>query len=471
MEVRVRIGPSPTGVPHIGVTRTALFNFLFAKHQKGKFILRIEDTDRARFVPESIPKILEILKFLNLVWDKGPIFQSERLSIYQEYAKKLIDVRAAYFCFCTPQRLAKLRAELEKKGKPGKYDRLCLSLSKTEINKKIVGREKHVIRLKIPNGGKTNWHDLIHGKIEFENKLLDDSVLLKSDGFPTYHLAVVVDDHLGGITHVLRGDEWISSTPKHLILYEYFGWKPPNFAHLPIVLGQDKTKLSKRHGAKSVLEYRDEGYLPEALINFMALLGWSPSSRRSRSGGGLKEQDIFTLDELIRKFDLKDINPTSPIFNLEKFNWFNKQWIMRLDDGDIVKRLENFIPKKWDRRLVKKVIPLVKERITTLADFVNWINFFFEEPKPDFGKLGKNVIKDVLNKLESNFNTLSNWNFLKIEEAARKAIEDIEPRVAFEILRIATTGKKVGPPLFESLEILGKDKVLERIKKSVKSTS
>lgn len=458
MSVRVRIGPSPTGVPHIGVTRTALFNYLFAKKSKGEFIVRIEDTDRQRFVPGTIETILEILEFLGLKADVGPIFQSKRLPIYQEHAKKLVDSGAAYFCFCATERLAKLRAELEKKGKPGKYDRRCLALSKTEVNKKIISQQKHVIRLKVPDGGKTSWRDLIHGKIEFENNLLDDSVLLKSDSFPTYHLAVVVDDHLMKITHVLRGDEWISSTPKHLILYDYFGWAPPEFGHLPIVLGQDRTKLSKRHGATSVLEYRDEGYLKEALINFMALLGWSPKT----------DEEIFSLEELIKNFDLKGINPTSPIFNLEKLNWFNKQWIMKLEDDDLVNRLDNFIPKKWDKDLVKKVIPLVRERITTLADFPDWTSFFFEEPRPDFGKLGKNVIKDVINKLEANFHSLSNWNYLKIEEVARKAIKDIEPRVAFEILRIATTGKKVGPPLFESLEILGKSKTLERIENAKK---
>lgn len=463
MQVRVRIGPSPTGVPHIGTTRTALFNFLFAKHNRGKFIVRIEDTDRQRFVPGTTEKILEILKFLGLRWDEGPVFQSERLAIYQEHAKKLVDKNRAYYCFCQPARLEKLRLQQQKEGKPPKYDRFCIQLSNAEISQKIISGENHVIRLKIPEGV-TSWQDLIHGKIEFKNELLDDSVLLKSDGFPTYHLAVVVDDYLMRITHVLRGDEWISSTPKHLILYNYFGWTPPKFAHLPIVLGPDKTKLSKRHGAKSVLEYAAEGYLPEALINFMAQLGWSSSVRRSLSKVGKKEPEIFSLEELVEIFDLKGVNPTSPVFNLEKLNWFNKQWIMRLEDRELMRRLDNFIPKKWDKKKVLKILPLVKERITTLAEFVDWTDFFFEEPRPDFGKFDKEQVNSLLKNLTENFKGLSEWNFSEIEKTARVAIGDEKPRLAFEILRIATTGRTVGPPLFESLEILGKVKTLERIK-------
>ena len=466
MQVRVRIGPSPTGVPHIGVTRTALFNFLFAKKFGGKFIVRIEDTDRERLIPSSIPKILEILKFLGLRWDGKVYFQSQRLAIYQEHAKKLVDSGDAYFCFCTPQRLEKLRTELSQKGLPPKYDRHCLTLTKKEINQKIVGKEKHVIRMKIPVG-ETSWNDLIHGAISFKNELLDDQILVKSDSFPTYHLAVVVDDRLAKITHVLRGDEWISSTPKHLTLYKAFGWKPPEFGHLPLVLGPDKTKLSKRHGARSVLEYRDDGYLPEALNNFMALLGWSPPASAEASAGK-KTQEIFSLGELVEMFELKGINPTSPIFNLEKLNWFNKQWIMKLDDTELVKRLGNFIPKNWDKNLVKKVLPLVKERITTLADFVNWTNFFFEEVKPDFKGVKKDLVKSILENIDKSFTKVSSWHLSEIEKSARNAIDGIKPKDAFHILRMAVTGKSVGPPLFESLEILGKSKVLERIKNAKK---
>lgn len=458
MSVRVRIGPSPTGIPHIGVTRTALFNYLFAKKSKGKFIVRIEDTDRARLVPESVDKILEILKFLNLNWDEGPILQSGRLAIYQEHAKKLVENDAAYYCFCTPDRLEKIRDELQKKGKPAKYDRHCLALSKEEINKKIVAGEKHVIRLKVPEG-KTSWNDLIHGTIEFKNEVLDDSVLLKSDGFPTYHLAVVVDDHLMKISHVLRGDEWISSTPKHLILYDYFDWPRPEFAHLPVVLGSDKAKLSKRHGVKSVLEYRDEGCLPEALINFMALLGWSPKT----------DQEIFSLAELIEKFDLKGINPTSPIFNLAKLNWFNQKWIQKLSNEELVERLDNFIPKDWDREKVLKILPLVKERITVSKDFVSWADFFFSDVAVDKNLLKNSKITDIKNVLEAvsqSFSREDVWIHTEIEREIRSLAKELNLKDSelFMLIRVAISGKTVTPPLFESLEVLGKEKTLQRIK-------
>ncbi len=283
MKVRVRIAPSPTGIPHIGNTRTALFNYLFDKKNKGQFILMIEDTDRRRLVPGALEKILEILEFLGINWDEGPkkdggfgpYIQSERLLIYRQYAEELIKKGKAYYCFCSSERLEKLKLKQKQKKIPPKYDKLCLNLSHREIQKKIKNGEKPVIRLKVPEGRKISWNDLIQGEIEFDSSSLDDQILLKSDGFPTYHLAVVVDDHLMKITHVLRGAEWISSTAKHLLLYQAFGWKQPVIGHFPIILGPDKSKLSKRHGAKSALDYRDEGYLPEALNNFMAFLGWS----------------------------------------------------------------------------------------------------------------------------------------------------------------------------------------------------
>lgn len=493
MTVRTRIAPSPTGTPHIGTTRTALFNYLFARRNGGKFILRIEDTDRERLVPESLSEILEILKFLKLSWDEGPgvggpygpYVQSERLSLYQEYVQKLVDQGKAYYCFCTKTRLAKMRVDLGKKGLPPKYDRMCLSLSKEEVTKKIIAKTPHTMRLKIPDQGETSWEDLIHGKITFKNELLDDQILLKSDGWPTYHLAVVVDDHLMKISHVLRGDEWVSSTPKHLILYKAFGWDPPKFAHLPVVLGSDKQKLSKRHGAKSALEYRNDGYLPEALVNFMALLGWSPPAHRSSSSlrlsesndlgeGGKKEKEVFSLEELIKTFDLSGVNPTNPIFNQEKLSWFNSQWIRRLPHQELLEKLKLFIPENWDEETIKAVLPLVTERILTLKDFSRWSRFFFEEPEfkadllKQFGEMGKT--RSILKNLLDNYQELSTWASKDLENVARQISQNsgLLTKNSFMILRIVTTGQSVGPPLFESLEILGKEKTTKRIENAVK---
>jgi len=454
--VRVRIAPSPTGVPHIGTTRTALFNFLFARHYQGKFILRIEDTDRERLNPESLPQILEILRFLGIVWDEGPYYQSERLPLYREFAKKLVDQKRAYYCFCTPERLDEMRRSQQKKGLPPKYDRRCLKLSNNEISKMISDGISHTIRLKIPDKGESSWSDLVHGKITFKNKDLDDHILLKSDGWPTYHLAVVIDDYLMKITHVLRGDEWISSTPKHLILYQALGWDPPEFVHLPIVLGPDKKKLSKRHGAKSVLEYRDDGYLKEALINFMALLGWSPKT----------DQEIFTLEDLIKIFDIKGINPTSPIFNLEKLQWFNGQWIKRLSGRDLRQRLESFIPEDWDGKTVEKLLPLAKERMKTLKDFSRLSDYIFAKKikvslQPKEAKILKNFLVEI--KL------VKIWKAEKLREIGENFAKKtgLEHKELFMLLRKAISGKEVTLPLFESIEILGREEILKRIESTI----
>lgn len=433
--------------------------------------MRIEDTDQDRLVPESLPAILEILRFLNLPWDEGleaggsygPYVQSERLALYQEYAKKLIDQNKAYFCFCTPKRLEEMRATQQKRGLAPKYDRTCFNLSEKEVAQKIISKTPHTARLRIPDKGETSWVDLIHGKIVFKNEVLDDHILLKSDGWPTYHLAVVVDDHLMEITHVLRGDEWISSTPKHLLLYQALGWEPPEFGHLPIVVGSDKQKLSKRHGAKSVLEYQGEGYLPETIINFMALLGWSPKSN----------EEIFSLEELIKTFDISHVNSTNPVFNLEKLDWFNSQWIRKLSHKELIERLGPFVPKTWDRQTLKAVLPLVTERIFKLSDFPEWTRFFFEEPKFDPGLIkGKQSAswRNLLAGISEVYENISSWKTSELENLGRTVSENtgLSPKDSFMILRLAVSGKSVGPPLFESLEILGKASVLKRLKKAVK---
>lgn len=440
--IRVRIAPSPTGVPHIGNSRTALFNYLFARANGGSFIVRIEDTDQARLVPGSMEKILEILAFLGLDYDEGPgkegkfgpYLQSARKDIYQKYADELVSKGWAY-------------------------------------------EEDGAIRFNPPSGKKekslantVEWDDLIHSKISFEIGLIEPFIILKSDGFPTYHLASVVDDHLMEISHVLRGDEWISSTPKHLLIYEAFNWEPPLFGHLPLILGPDKSKLSKRHGAMSILEYRDQGYLKEALINFMTLLGWNPKT----------EDEIFSLEDLIKQFKLEDINKNNPVFDSKKLDWFNGKYIRNLDNQELAARLKPFIPQEFARDKVLKVLPLVKERMEKLTDFVSLTTFLFtdkieREWKVENGKLKvgngeweKEVAKKIIDKFIALLSEDSNWKAAIFEKEGRDLAEKLGLKVGevFMILRVALAGKKVTPPLFESLEILGKKTVLERLEKS-----
>jgi len=424
-KVRVRIAPSPTGVPHIGNTRTALFNWLFVRHHHGEFVVRIEDTDRERLIPESQEKILEILEWLGLTWDEGPkvggdfkpYIQSERVDIYKKHVDELIQKGVAY-------------------------------------------EDEGAVRFKIEKGRDISWVDLIHGEVKFKSDVVEDFVILKSDGFPTYHLASVVDDHLMEISHVLRGDEWVSSTPKHILLYEAFGWEPPEFGHLPLILGSDKAKLSKRHGAQSALEYRDLGYLPEALFNFLLLLGWAP----------IGEKEIFTAEEAIEAFDLDRINKTNPIFNLDKLNWFNGQYLRLLPDTELAEKLTNFIPKNWDKEDVKKLIPIVKDRLTTLGDFVSLVDWYFDSEIEIDNKLliGKdqtvNSTKKMLDAARKRMESLGVWNHDNLESSMRALASELntKPGDLFMALRIALTGKTVTPPLFETMIVLGEDEVLKR---------
>lgn len=472
-EVRVRFAPSPTGIPHIGNTRTALFNYLFAKKNKGKFILRIEDTDRERLVPESLPKILEILKFLGISWDEGPeiggpygpYIQSQRLNIYKEYAEKLVSLGKAYYCFCSEKRLNKMRQEQQKRGKIPRYDRLCRNLSLNEAEKRVKNGEKFVIRLKVPDGEIISWDDLIQGKIKFSTDVIDDQILLKSDGYPTYHLAVTVDDYLMKITHILRGAEWISSTPKHLLIYRAFGWEVPKIGHFPLILGSDKTKLSKRHGAKSCLDYRDEGYLPEALINFMVFLGWSPKT----------QQEVFTVDDLIKAFDISGIQKQNAIFNLEKLKWFNSIHIKQTPDDKLFDYLKPFLQKNANKEMVMKIIPLVKGRMTTLSQWKNLTDFFFTEPlvsKKSFSILGLNPkeIKLFLTKVIAIFEKAKKLDIQTIKPllpTLSTESKKVSVKPYFQIIHLAITGNLVTPPLNESMEILGKNVVISRLKKAV----
>ncbi|OGE70569.1 hypothetical protein A2617_03400 [Candidatus Daviesbacteria bacterium RIFOXYD1_FULL_41_10] len=438
MEVRVRTAPSPTGIPHIGNTWAALINYLFARKNNGKFILRLEDTDRERLVLEAAEKIFETLHWLGLDYDEGPdvggpfapYVQSERLDLYRKYADELLEKGVAF-------------------------------------------KDEGAIRFRTNKEGKTSWVDLVgNRKIEIENSLQEDFVLLKSDGYPTYNFANVIDDHLMQITHVIRGNEYISSVPKHIQLYEALGWEIPQFAHLPLLLGSDKSKLSKRHGAKSALEFRQDGYLKEALLNFMALLGWRPKGDR----------EIISLDEMVKDFDLKDMNLSSPVFDITKLEWMNGEYIRKMSDEELTKRLQEFLVDLSAGALAKEdhpvrdiapVVPLIKERIKKLSDFIPLTDFLREKPDYDkeiFAKIKISDKKTVLEKIMQIMENLKKpWEAKEFEAGFRKLAEDekIKAGDMFQLIRAAISGQLVTPPLFESIKILGEEETLRRIKDSL----
>lgn len=475
--VRTRIAPSPTGIPHIGTTRTALYNYLFAKQKGGKFIVRIEDTDRERFVKGAQKKILEILHSLGLLWDEGPevggpykpYVQSEKLKIYKKLAEELVKKNKAYYCFCTKSQLDEMRKKQQKAGQVPRYDRKCLNFSKKQIEKNLKENKPCVIRLKIPQGEKISWQDLIQGKIEFKSDDIDDQVLLKSDGYPTYHLGVVVDDYQMKISHVLRGVEWISSTPKHILLYKAFNWKLPIFGHLPVILGPDKAKLSKRHGAKSAFDYQKEGYLPEALNNFMVFLGWSYKDN----------SDLLSLKDLIKLFKLKDVRKANPTFDIEKLKWFNGQWIRKKSDQELARLLKPYLKIKLSDQKLQKLASITKERIEVLSDINELATFLVSLKKFDKNlifkqsKRGKNQIVNLVRKTAEVLEKIpeKNWSALNLEKSLRdlrESFSDWKTREFFMIIRVITTGREVSPPLFESMEILGRDEVLKRLKRTLK---
>lgn len=448
--VRVRFAPSPTGIPHIGNTRTALFNYLFARHHSGKFILRIEDTDRSRLVPGSLEKILEILKIVGIHWDEGPYIQSERLDIYKKYALELVKKKAAYYCFCSPERLKTLRGH--------GYDGHCRQLSTSKVESL---KTPFIIRLKVPQTGATGWQDLIQNQIVFKNQLLDDQVLLKSDGFPTYHLAVVVDDHLMKISHILRGSEWISSTPKHILLYQAFGWSLPQFGHFPVILGPDKAKLSKRHGAKSILDYCREGYLPQALNTFMAYLGWSYQDN----------SQILSIDELIKLFDIKKLHKTNAIFDLQKLDYFNAKLIRQLSVDKLLQLIKPYLKLKISEDRLAKIIPLIQERLVKLAEINDLIEYFVIQPKTDTkeilleSKMSAAGTKKYLQQVSQVMDSLADWSIASLEEKLHNLQVSLgqKPRPAFMTIRLAVTGRPATPPLFDVLSILGKNEVIKRL--------
>lgn len=461
--VRVRYAPSPTGALHLGGARTALFNYLFARQQGGQFLLRIEDTDRARLKEGSQESIEEGLRWLGMAWDEPPVIQSTRKDVYRKATETLLQSGAAYRCFCTPERLEQMRAEQRARHEPERYDRRCRSIPVEESDRRAAAGERFVVRQAMPLEGSTTFHDLVMGTVTFRNDTLDDHVLLKSDGYPTYHLAFAVDDHDSRISHVIRGDGWLPSAPKHLLLIQAFKWQPPAFAHVPLVYGPDKKPLAKRHGAKDVLEYRDAGYLPEAVDNFIAFLGWSP--------GGVDE--VLTLDELIARFSIEKIQPSPAIANLERLDWLNGQFIRKLSTDELARRLAPWLPGVPADRLAP-LIPLVQERLRSLNEAPAMLRFFFEEPdgyRPEQlvpkGR-DRGSAADVLRQASAALAGVTTWNGENVETTLRSLADQLgwSSRDLFMTLRVAITGRTVTPPLIESMARLPKEVVRQRLERA-----
>lgn len=464
--VRTRIAPSPTGYPHIGTIDQALFDYAFAKRHGGQFIIRIEDTDRERFVADAEGKIFKALDWFDLSEDESPrkngphapYRQSERLDIYKKYVEELIEKGHAYYCFCTKERLDKVRAQMQAEKRMPMYDKHCRDLPQYKIDDRLKTTEKYVVRMKVPENKTLTVRDEIRGDISFESNGIDDQVIMKSDGYPTYHLAVVVDDHEMKITHIVRGEEWISSTPKHYLLYDFFGWEKPLFFHTPLLRNPDKSKLSKRHGHTNVVWYQEQGFLPEAILNFLALLGWSHPEGK----------DIFDLDEFIQLFDLKDLKPVGPIFDLVKLEWMNGQYIMKLEDTELGNKIFEFYNKEYDRELIGKTVPLVKERMRKLSDYLPLCQFLFH--RPEEYELDLDSKKDLLGKIAEKLELVGDWTAEKIGESMVATAKETGTKNSefFMILRVAISGKKISPPLNESMVILGKKESISRIHSSSK---
>ena len=479
--VRVRYAPSPTGEPHVGNVRTAIFNWLYARRHDGSFIVRIEDTDQTRKVEGATEELLEALRWLGLQWDEGPeaggdygpYFQSQRLDLYRGAADNLLESGNAYRCYCSAERLAEMRVEqIKLKQTPG-YDRLCRYLSDGERESRERSGGPSAVRFSMPLAGTTKLDDLIRGHVSFENSLIDDFVILKTDGFPTYHLANVVDDDAMKISHVLRGEGWLSSTPRHVLIYEALGWEPPLFAHLPDILAPDRSKLSKRHGAASILEYRRLGFLPETMVNFLALLGWSFDDKT----------EILSIQQLIDHFSLERVSRSGAIFSADKLNWMNGHYIRHAAHDELADALLEFwtlyppqeIPDLPDRAYLLRIVPLVQERLKTLTDAATLVQFFFK-PTVEY-EAGELVQKGMdtegtavaLQRSLAALGVLEEFDAPSIEGVLRPLADDLGIKTGQLLgsLRIATTGQKVAPPLFETMEVLGRERSLAAIKEAV----
>ncbi|MBI2862334.1 MAG: glutamate--tRNA ligase, partial [Chloroflexi bacterium] len=434
---------------------------------------RIEDTDRERLVPGALDQILDSLRWLGLDWDEGPgvggdygpYVQSERLDLYQSHARQLVYAGKAYYCYCSPERLAQMRHEQQAQKQPPRYDRWCRDPERRAT--RAAEGARPVVRLAVPLEGITEVSDFLRGQLTFENRLLDDFVLLKSDGYPTYHLASVVDDHYMEITHVMRGDEWISSLPRHALLYQAFGWEPPHFIHLPVILGPDRSKLSKRHGAQSIVEYRERGYLPEAVVNFLALLGWSYDATT----------ELLSREELVSAFTLERLGKAPAIFNIEKLEWMNGYYIRQFSQEELAERLKPFLQLTWPEQLSEliRIIPLIQERLRRLDEVGELTAFFFQEPeeyKPDLmvGRgLTASKASEALKAARERLAAVPLWAKDTLESAMRELASELSLTTGqfFGSLRVAITGRTVAPPLFATMEIVGRERTLERIWRAI----
>lgn len=475
------MAPSPTGEYHIGHIRTVLYNWAFARKKGGEFVIRIEDTDRERFVPGATERILEVIRLYGLDWDEGPkkggpygpYVQSERLDLYKNYAKQLVDQGNAYYCFCSKDRLTQLRKEQREKGIPPKYDKKCLSLSKKEVEQKLEAGVEHVIRLNVPSNQEITFTDEIYGDISVNSNDIDDQILIKSDGYPTYHMAVVVDDHLMKISHIMRGMDWIPSTPKHILLYKAFGWEIPIYAHLPNIkeLGGSK-KLSKRFGSVFALDFLKEGYLPQALLNFLMFLGWNPGT----------EKEIYSLEEFTKDFSLEDIHKTDLVaFDRKKLLWMNGQYIRNLEVGDLWVELQRWASRfgidlavgDYKEEFILQVLALVQERMKLLSEFKDLSSYFFREPNVSSELLvsyadSPKRAGEILENFIELYNHTEEWTVQNLDEISHEALDEYgySPKEAFMTLRVAVSGKKATPPLFDALFLLDKTKTLNRLKKA-----
>ena len=491
--VRLRVAPSPTGDPHVGTAYMSMFDLAFARQRGGRFILRIEDTDRARLQADSEQQIYDTLRWLGLTWDEGPDVggpcapyrQSERLTTYTPYVERLLADGHAYHCWCSAERLTQMREEQQRRKQPTGYDRLCLGKSRKERAALPGFSETPVVRMRIPDDVETSFVDLIAGRIDAPTP--DDQVILKADGFPTYHLAVVVDDHEMGITHVVRGQEWISSTPKHLLLYRWLGLTPPAFAHMPLLRDEKRAKISKRKSPWARLTwFKEQGYLPEALVNFLALQGYPPIVEADGT-----EREVFTFDEFAERFDWAKVNPAGSMFNLDKLDWLNGVWLRELAPGDFASRLLPFLeqegvlsdnPSLGELGRLKLVAALIQTRIAKLTEAAPLVAPFFmgddmiaiaddaraqlDDRSPAVLDAAIRALGDIDDHGRGLLGAESDWNAATIEAALRRAIVEglgVKARVAFGPLRTAVSGQRISPPLFESMEILGKTSTLARL--------
>ncbi len=477
-EIRVRYAPSPTGYVHIGNLRTALYNYLFAKSAGGKFILRIEDTDQTRKVEGAVENIISVLKWAGLDYDEGPskaggcgpYYQSQRLEIYNEHVKTLLEKKRAYYCFCTPERLSALREEQQKQKLPQtKYDKHCLHLTDEEVKRNIEAGMHYVIRLNVEPGQTIKFRDYVREDVEFQSDMIDDQILVKSDGFPTYHLANVVDDHLMGVSHVIRGEEWLPSTPKHVLLYDAFGWEKPVFAHLPLLLNPDRSKLSKRQGDVAVEDYRKKGYLKEALINFIALLGWTAGDDR----------EFYYLDELIRSFSLERINKSGAVFDIEKLNWLNAEHLRAKPDNEILMMLKDELKEsKYSGNIpaddyLLKIIEAMKPRVSFIKEFITNCVYFYEDPEEyeeaSVKKGWKPQSPDILKKFADKISAFENPLKEDYESVLKSTAAEMSVGNGAVIhpLRLAVSGVSGGPGIFDICYILGKDRTISRIHRAI----